>query len=344
MSGLLEKERERILFLARGGELLFATIPQIFGVPGIGVSHFLQKLAGFARRINMATSYVDLIGLDWPVLEKRLCQNLGAKGSLTEWFSRRVKTRKPVVLLFDSTDRASPLLVAEIEEKVLVHCVSGRVLVYLGGRSPLHLRRFDLRRRVIEVGLPSLSAEETAEQLGDSVSRTAEIHNASYGYPPASAVTAKMIRQGSFDHGAALKAIVEEEILPRLASNKELWPLVLVASTFRYLDAALLRAAGEASGKFPDVPRDAWGGYLGLLHTMQVVRWQAGRGGHYYVADPIRKLLQDYLKEHYPQLFETLHRAAEKKFEEWVGRTELEPRLRVILRREARFHTSQLGR
>lgn len=228
------------------------------------------------------------------------------------WLVERVREGKPLVVLVDGLDEASPSLLGCLESYYLaVLAKEPNVLLVLGSRVPrpqgYTWRMMELRYKVEEFQLESFDKKQTEEQLQKlqvDPSVADEVGEAGEGNPLSNAVLGKLWKK---DKAEALQRCAEE-LLDGV--DEELrgyfWALCPLPAVYEEQMPPLLAAY---FGKDPSVwSFQSCRRILQDMVATRLTRWQAGEG---YVMDPaVRSVLTRALQENDPPRWEKLKQAS----------------------------------
>jgi len=270
--------------------------------------------------------------------------------------------KDPVVFLFDSTDQASPIVLVWLEEYIVsLLSQNGRCLFVFVGRTPLHWRRFEVRRRVRTDKLMAFEPRLVRQQFEKDrkhpklIVLSERVHRMTNGHPMGNAVVLRRLGELA-DAGKEINeetfSTYEPELLDDLVHEvingyvfqgvrEELANACRAVALLRQFDVILLRRVlSEHVPDFKEYPRDAYGGLLGLLHTTHLVEWNDARKG--YEIDPtLRRILGRHTRERNPKLYVQINQAALEVYRDWIERVEDNRSVYII---EELYHQACLGR
>lgn len=268
--------------------------------------------------------------------------------------------KDPVVFLFDTTDKALPAVLSWLEEKLIAFLSqNGRCLFVFAGRTPLHWRRFEVRRRVRTGKLTAFEVRFVREQFEQErkhpklIRLSERVHHLTDGHPMSSALILNRLSQMA-DEGKEVDeetyATYEPELLDDLVREvidgyifKDVKPALANAcraiALLRQFDVILLRRVlSEYVPDFKDYPKDAYGSLLGLLHVTHLVEWNDVRKG--YEIDPVlRRILGRYMREKNPSLYIKINQTAREVYQDWIGKVEDNRSVYII---EELYHQASL--
>lgn len=222
-----------------------------------------------------------------------------------------------LVLLLDHVYESDWDLLAEIEDDFLAYLAhQSRVLLVMAGRGQAYpwytpeLRLY-VQEYLLKPFNQSLTEKQLEVQKPDAVSRAAEIHKISHGYPLGNILLAAwptVIEAMQETVGGLLEGVLSEE-----RSWLEALCVLRIFDEERIprLLAAYFEDESIAEWPYREIrqTRDR------LLGT-GMVRWKEEAGG-WVVDEAIRPVLERYLQETKPEVWRRLHCAAYQLYKDW---------------------------
>jgi len=371
----------RIVNYIRLSGPIFQTIYEWTGIPGIGKTVLVGMLCGACAEMGVPYARIDFNARYNPdvhkyagdpiLVIKELSEHLNRRGSteleeaIREYESlpadngyhrdlasdevvrafrryvRELLERDPVVFLFDTTDKAPPVVLAWLEEHVVSFLSqTGRCIFVFAGRAPLHWHRFEVRRRVRSERLTAFEPELVEKQFKldrkhpQLVVLSERAYRLTSGHPMGSAVVLRYLGELA-DQGEC----VNEETFPRYEPKlldglvrevidgyvfRDVKPALANAcramALLRQFDVILLRRIlSEFVPDFREYPRDAFGGLLALLNATHLIDWDDVRKG-YNVDSTLRRILSRYMRQSNPERYVGINKAALEVYQNWIER------------------------
>ena len=373
----------RILNTIRLGRTIFETILEWYGVPGIGKTTLGQMIADLCQDMQVPFARVDFnpqenqrapqyaedpililediiisLAIQEPVDFREALQAYNQTqdpflrkkeaGKVIESFLAYVKElleKPPVVLLFDTTDRASSETLSWLEEKILSPlCLTGKCLIIWTGRFPRTWERFEVRRRVISNKLGPLPPKATQEQVGPIGLR---IYPFTRGHPmgneEVAAVVLKYQERGQEAPeleliNALVDKVIDKYVMEGIAP--ELNAALRVLAVVRQFDVAFLRQLlSRFVAEFRDAPDVYFLDILSQLKSTYLVEWDRIRRG--YTVDPtLRRILALHMRYNQPERFLQINKEAAAIYAGWIEKVS-ENRTTYIL--EKLYHEATLA-
>lgn len=249
--------------------------------------------------------------------------------------------KKPLAVCMDHVYESDWNLLAAVEDYVLGPlAIEPRILIVMAGRGrPFPFKTPELRFKAELIELQPFTSQETAEQLKNlEIAEVEKIRELSGGNPGAS----YLLAQHPEATAEALNEVIEGMLEPVPAEQRR--------QVREYLEAlCVLNAFDE--GRIPamlaayynDKAYEQWTYAQArdareLLTRWAFARWDADKGG-YVLHNMSRKLLEQYLRNACPERWEGLQCAANKLYNDWVGKY---TRSKDRWEEESSYHNEQL--
>lgn len=356
----VHKVIDRAQNLAAGHAVSKRTVIFI-GERGTGKTWLLKHLQVLLDRMSKVTPCeLDLIAYeDWnPLiaatdilqhLAKTLSINLqtAEPSDMSRRFLERVTEQladRVVVLLVDHVYEADWDLLDALEEYVLGPlAVEARTLIVLAGRGrPYPFRTPELRFDADYVDLKSFDVSKTREQLERqqkrAISDAQEIYNISKGNPLANYLLAK-----HKDPGEALDQVIHEILRSIKDSSRRhrVRDYLEALSVLQVFDEA--RIPVMLAAYYDDPQYNQWSHAQArevreALVETGFARWDSDEGA-YVLDEPIRQLIEQYMRNKETSKWVSLQCAAAKLYEGWAQKYE---RTRERWKNQQKHHEKQL--
>lgn len=305
--------------LVEGERLLRTPIIEFCGVQGIGKTRLLQKIQDRCSTQKLQHIWVDLANTP----------NMHFFKDTREWLNKR----QPVVVILDSLDATSPVLLQEIEAELRELSENSFLFVVVASRTVQTFQRTrSLARKLLIQPLQPLGRESCGrylDEVGGPVIKPdirEMIFEWTGGYPLAMNVMTEAIMERQLDLSReqdqhALMGILSEKVI-----NQKLLSSVAMLELARYqtllgllslprrFNLALMQDLIEAYAA--DYKLASSIAYITLPNAIEkaisVLHWDLSRSG-YCIEAPVRKLFLLKLKIEQPHLYATVHRFLAQK-------------------------------
>lgn len=355
----------------RVGRLVFDSLLEWYGIPGIGKTTLGEMIADLCHEMSVPFSRLDLdpqenrraaryaeqpdllledlflgLGVEEPVALRDALAGLRqtegeavrveAQAEVTREFLaylNRLFARGPVVLLFDSTDAASPALADWLEEHVLSPlALSGHCVLIWTGRYPQRWKRFEVRRRVVSHKLAPLPLEATVEHVGAQGDR---VYRLTRGHPKSNEEIAGVIRdfqargQEAPDH--MLISVLVDKVLDNYVMqgmDEELKDAMRILAVVRQFDVAFLHRLLTKYVPYY-AQQQAFLSEQTRLAATFLVEWDRSRKG-YAMDSTVRRILALHLRYTDRARYLEANRDAAALYAEWIERMRENPSTYIV--------------
>ncbi|MCP4346925.1 MAG: hypothetical protein GY795_15530 [Desulfobacterales bacterium] len=370
------KIRKTLYSLSLKFDELHSVVFNWFGIPGIGKTTLSLMIADICREISVPFARIDFnpdenqhashYKNDYILILDDICtdlgeictsefseeldnyrklQNVDLKQKQSETviasFHEHIKelTEKPLVILFDTTEKADGKLIRWIEDNIISpFCVTGRCVIVWTGRFAQQWKRFEVRRRVKTEKLEPLDPQSTHEQVGDPDSL---IYHLTFGYPLGNIELAKVIDKYDTKPDNLIKALAENVIDPYVFKNipEDLKAACKIMSVVRQFDVIILeRLLCEFAGEFFN-EETVYMKVMSELAATAIVEWNPIRKG-YALDETMRRILMLHMKLNSQDAYLKIAGNAVDIYEEWI---DYNTENRGIYIKEKFFHLISIG-
>lgn len=236
----------------------------------------------------------------------------------------------PIVLIFDTTDKADPKLIPWLEEELISPlALTGRALIIWLGRYPQRWNRFEIRRRTIVEKLEPFPIEGTRDQIGQigqpESERIQRIHRLTHGHPLSNREAALIISaEHDLPDRELLKRLIDQVIDRYVLGNipDHLQVAIRTLAPMRQFDIIIIQEILKDNHFVPD-PKQ-FTNYIEVLSDLAgtyLVEWDAKRKG--YAIDPtLRRILSIHMLYETPSVFKAIQERAQQIYASWIKEEE----------------------
>lgn len=238
----------------------------------------------------------------------------------------------PVMLLFDSTEKADSNTTAWLEKEIISPlCMTGRCIIIWTGRFPQCWRQFEVRRRVISQKLEPFPLDVTIDQISKISDKNKKlpsekerlkiggiVYQYTFGHPQGNKQLLKAIIKDKKSHEKDLINVVNSFIDGYVmeANPDELKAACRVLAIVRHFDVDIVR---KLLSHFVDFYRKskAFLKVVGQLTATSLVEWDSIRKW-YALDETVRHILALHLQLNQPEQYSAINKLAAEIYKEWI--------------------------